>query len=463
MLDLLPQCSDPDLERAIVALLIADNEAFKRVATLRRKDFSDTTLGAIYDAMQDVHGEGRPVNLVTLKSRLEGMRIDEGTGLDVVRSLAVAGSLPPIEDIVRQLKALAEKRDIAMYLATLAIQIGEDAKNATALAADGVARLNDFIAAMNAEARKDDPHLFDASQAFLERLQADDDPVEIPTGIAELDAATGGWHRGQFAILGGRPSMGKSALMLSSALRTALKGYGVLIFSLEMTMDQIVARALTDFGYTTPVIAYSDLKPGKVNQAQIRRLYEAAETFKGMPIHIDTQNGLTVADIQSRAQKVAEQMRERGTPLALVVVDHLLKIRPSSRYSGNPVKELDEVSEAMCVMAKSLDVAVVGLHQLNRGVESRDNPRPVMSDLRGSGSLEQDADVVLFVYRPAYIAERQAQEGSAAEKAEARDLAEKLKHKLELQIAKQRNGPTQTLDLWVDMSANVIRSKDWRR
>lgn len=126
------------------------------------------------------------------------------------------------------------------------------------------------------------------------------------------------------------------------------------------------------------------------------------------------------------------------------------------------MKELDEISEAMCVMAKSLNVAVLGLHQINRQVETRENQRPTLADLRGSEALEQDADVVLFVYRPAYQYERQLQEGADAEQDAQAKLAA-CKPVLELQVAKQRNGPTQTLKFFCDMAANVVRDKDWRR
>src|SRR5262249_23093484 len=131
-----------------------------------------------------------------------------------------------------------------------------------------------------------------------------------------------------------------------------------------------------------------------------------------------------------------------------------------------PVKELDEISEGMCVMAKTHNAAVIGLHQLNREVEKRDNPRPLMSDLRGSGSLEQDADTILFCYRPAYRCERQVEdlEGlkDSERRADVEAAAEALKHKLEIQIAKQRNGPTTSLNFWVDMAANVVKDKDWQ-
>lgn len=455
-------CADVDLEQALVALLFADNENFQRIGDLRPSDLTDATLAAIFDAGLDLRSKGRPVNLITLKTRLEAMRDDERSGMDVVRGLSLAGTLPSVDEIAKRLKSLSQRRLVADYLRGLATDFEGDIANYGALASDGIKTLNDYISEINSQ-RKEDPELYEASQEFFERLQAGDDPIEIPTGLTDLDEATGGWHRGQFAILAGRPSMGKSTVMLSSVLRTAMKGHGVLLFSLEMTMDQLVARAVTDVGYTTPVLAYSDLKPGKVTPPQIRRLYDASERFKDMPIVIDTRAGLTVGDMIAKVRRTVEDLKAKNTELALVVVDHLLKIKPSSRYAGNSVKELDEISEAMCVIAKTYNVAVVGLHQLNRQVESRDNPRPVLSDLRGSGSLEQDADVVLFVYRPAYQFERQAQEGNDEQKAAAADAAEALKNSLEIQIAKQRNGPCKTLHMWVDMAANAVRDRDWRR
>jgi replicative DNA helicase len=162
------------------------------------------------------------------------------------------------------------------------------------------------------------------------------------------------------------------------------------------------------------------------------------------------------------AKRTAEDFKARGNPLALVVIDHMLKIRPSRRYAGQPVKELDEISEAMCVMAKSLNVAVLGLHQLNRGTESRDNPRPVMSDLRGSGSLEQDADVVLFPYRPAYPIERLMQD-DPEKRNEMKATLDAVETLLEIQVAKQRQGPTSTLTFYVDMKSNVVRNNTFQR
>lgn len=459
--DAAPVLTDVTLERALVALIFADNANIERTGKLTPDDLTDPTMSAAFAGALDMHAEGRPISLITLKARLEGIRLDDDrTGLDVIRSLSLGGAMPAVAEIASRLRSLAVKRRLADTLRNLAQATADESQPLPALAADGIRQLNDYLSDAISEARTAfDLHL--AAHDFIDWLQTDGDAVEIPTGLAALDDATGGWHRGQFAILAGRPSMGKSCIALASMLRTALKGYGVLFFSLEMTRQQLVSRALADFAYTDPAIRYSELKPGRVAEPQVRRLLDAAERFKGLPIVIETRNGLTAGDILAHARRSAEDFKAKGQSLALVVVDHLLKVRPSSRYAGQPVKEIDEISEAMCVMAKSLDVAVLGLHQLNRQVESRDNQRPLLSDLRGSGSLEQDADVVLFAYRPAYQYERQLQDGDKA--AEAEMKLEAVKNSLEIQIAKQRNGPTKTLHFFVDMAANAVRDREWRR
>lgn len=459
-----PPLTDMFLERVLIAQIFHDNSAVSRIGKLQPSDLTDAVAAEALAGAIDMAAEGRPINLVTLKGRLEQLKLEydltafEAIGSDPIFRMSKQAPMPG-EDIASRLRMLAVRRRLADYLHAVANAALDETAPMGPLAADCISQCNEFIADSH-DARKTAFNLYDSAQTFIERIQSDDDPIEIPTGLIDLDHATGGWHRGQFAILAGRPSMGKSSVALSSMLRTAEKGFGVLFFSLEMTEDQVTARALADYAYTQPVMAYSDLRPGRVMAPQVRRLYEAAERFKKMPIVIETKSGLTVGEILARARKVKEELDKRGAPLALVVVDHLLKIRPSDRYAGQSVKEIDEVSEGMCVMAKSLHVAVLGLHQLNRQVESRDNPRPLMSDLRGSGSLEQDADAIMFVYRPAYRYERQLDDPDKRLDAEA--AAAELKHDLEVQIAKQRNGPTRGLEFFCDMAANVVRDKDWR-
>ncbi len=470
MLDHAPKpLTDVMLERILVAKILADNSAMSHIGKLSKGDLSDVVMAAAFDAAVDLAAEGRPINLATLKPMLSTVKTGfDRTAMDSLmaeRSLqfkteTVRGDSYPVADMAARLRTLACRRRLAEYLDAVANAAVDETVQMSALAADCISQCNEFIADTNSD-RKTDFNLYDSAQAFIERLQSDDNPIEIPTGLTDLDNATGGHHRGQFTILAGRPSMGKSCIALSSMLRTAEKGYGVLFFSLEMTQDQVTSRALADYAYTQPRIDYFSLRPGNVNQLQVNRLYEAAERFKAMPIVVETKSGLTVGEIFARARQVKETFEKNGVSLALIVVDHLLKVRPSDRYAGQPVKEIDEISEGCCAMAKALNVAVLGLHQLNRGVESRDNPRPLMSDLRGSGSLEQDADTVLLAYRPAYRFERQLDDPD--KRAEAEIAANELKHDLELQVAKQRSGPPMSLEFFCDMAANVVRDKSWRR
>jgi len=460
--------TDALLERMLIAKILADNSVMAKLGKLTKGDLVGISTAPAFDAAIDLAAEGRPINLATLKPALTAVRIGyDRTALDDLATDGVmrmpAGSVAsesfPVEDMASRLRALACRRRLAEYLDAVANAAVDETVPMSALAADTISQCNSFIAETSS-GRKTDFDLYESAQHFIKRLQSDDDPIEIPTGLTDLDNATGGHHRGQFTILAGRPSMGKSCIALSSMLRTAEKGFGVLFFSLEMTQDQVTSRALADYAYTQPRIDYFQLRPGNVNPAQVRRLYEAADRFKQMPIVIETKSGLTIGEIFARARLVKENFAKRGISLALVVIDHLLKVRPSERYAGQPVKELDEISEGCCAIAKGLDAAVLGLHQLNRGVESRDNPRPLMSDLRGSGSLEQDAETVLLAYRPAYRFERQLDDPD--KRAEAEIEANALKHDLELQVAKQRSGPAMSLEFFCDMAANVVRDKSWR-
>ena len=420
--------TDPALEQALLALAFADNANLDRLDRLAPEDLVDPFLGAALAAALNLHAEGRPANLVSLKSRLEAMPLGDGrTGLDALRALTLHDKLPSIEDIAHRLRSLAIKRRLQDELRRLANAVSDESQPLAAIAADGIRQLNDYLADAISQT-KTSFELHPAAHEFIAWLQGDGDPVEITTGLVALDETLGGWHRGQFALLGGRPSMGKSAIASASMLRTAAKGHGVLFFSLEMTKQQIVARALADFAYGPFTIAYSDLKPRRVPTEKINRLLDAAEAFKGLPLEIETRNGLTVGDILAKARKTAEDFKARGYELDLVVVDHLLKVRPSNRYAGQPVKEIDEVSDAMCVMAKSLNVAVLGLHQLNRQPEQRDNHRPVLADLRQSGTLEQDADIVLFAYPasvPVRAADAGGRDGSPGSRNEARRTQER--------------------------------------
>ena len=459
--------TDTLVERILVVKLLDDPHAIQRIGDLDANAMTDPAMAAVLQAAINLAADGRPINIVSLKPALTAIKLGfERTAFDALQADrvmkmpkgTVASESYPIEEIVARLQFLQRRRQLAEMLAAAASAAWDESMPMTPVAADVIGQCNEFLAGAS-NGRSTTFSLYEGAERFLERLECGANEIEIPTGLADLDKATGGWHRRQVAILAGRPSMGKSAVALSSMLRTAEKGFGVYFVSSEMSEGQVIARSMTDYAYTKPAIPYFNLRPGNVSEPELRRLRQAAQRFRQMPIIVDTQSGLTVGEILSRARRVKEDFAKRGTPLALIVVDHLLKVRPSDRYAGQPVKELDEISEGMCSMAKVLDVAVLALHQLNRGVESRDNQRPLMSDLRGSGSLEQDADTILFVYRPAYRFERQLEDPD--KRAEAEISANTFKHDLEIQIAKQRNGPTLALEFFCDMAANVVRDRSW--
>lgn len=459
MLDGLPAVSDPELEGALIALIFRDAKAIEKLGNLDAEDLADPQLSAILAAAQGAAAHGQPVNAITLLPRLRGIAdIDGNNGLDIVRSLTVADKPPSIEDICARLKTLSIRRKMGEYLHNVANSASDESLAPAAIVDDVAAHMQTFAPPRVDETPAKFIHRL--GEEFIAYLESDRDAIEITTGFLDLDEATGGWHRGQFAILAGRPSMGKSTVALSSMLKTAQAGHGVLFFSLEMGKHELAARALSDLAYTDPVIAYSDLKPQRSEQ-YLARIKAAADRLKPLPLQIECKTGLSVEDIFAMARSSVENLKKQGKQLDVIFVDHLLKIVPSGRYAGQPVKELDEVSEAMCRLAKTLNVAVVGLHQLNRENEGRDNQRAMLSDLRGSGSLEQDADLVLFCYRPAYREERKVPE--TAEEREAHNLVlETLRYELELQIAKQRQGPTTNIELWCDVTANAVRNRGFR-
>jgi len=461
MLDSLPDgLSDPELERLLIAQIFHSPGAIDQIGALEAEDFTQSDLGAILMACVDAHERGLRITAVNVIARLRGIaNLDGDDGLAIIKKLTVGQNAPLTAEVAIRLRDLAERRRAREYLTQAAHSASDESITLTALARDASKHLETF-GSDSSPAEAAAPHIHSLAHDFLRYLQSDEPPVEITTGLQDLDEATGGWHRGQFIILAGRPSMGKSTVALSSLLRTARAGHGVLFFSLEMPANQIAARALTDIAYTEPPIPYAELKPKRADH-YIPRLTKAANLLKDLPLEIETKPGPTAEQIFQRARSTAGAFAKQGKKLDLVVIDHLLKVSPSGRYAGNPVKELDEISNAMCEMAKKLNCAVIGLHQLNRDNEDRENQRAMLSDLRGSGSLEQDADVVLFCYRPAYRLERLVSEDPEEREANG-NLLNVVRYDLELQIAKQRNGPTTNINLWCDVTANAVRNKAWR-
>lgn len=283
--------------------------------------------------------------------------------------------------------------------------------------------------------------------------------VGASCGLPTLTRNIGSWKRGCFYVLAGRPSMGKTTVGESFMLKTAVK-HNVLFFSLEMSKEQLTRRALCDISYEPQRgIQYErleNLEPGELTADQIERLVIAQRQLAARKLQIDDRAGLKSDQIRAVAAREKQRLELMGERLDVVCIDHMGIMGVSDRYKGNPVNELGEISAALKVMAKELDCAVVALMQLNRSVESRDNKRPSLSDIRGSGAIEQDADVVMFVYRESYYLERQRSDDPLDEEKREEKLR-KVRNTIEIDIAKNRHGACSQMLFYCDMGSSAVR------
>lgn len=280
----------------------------------------------------------------------------------------------------------------------------------------------------------------------------------ITWGLTDINRLTGGIQRRDLTLIGARPSMGKTTLGLSVAISAAQSKIGVGFISLEMDAEKLAARGVSDLAFDRGLaIPYADIIRGKVDDHALSALNAATEHMRDLPLMIEDQSGLSITDIRVKTEIMMEHCQQAGMPLGVLFIDHLGLIRASSRYSGNRVHEITEMTGLLKGLAREYDIAVVLLSQLNRAVEGRDNKRPQLSDLRDSGAIEQDADTIMFLYREAYYLERE-KGGSAEVQADRTERLVECQNKLELQIAKQRNGPLATVDLFADMACAAIRN-----
>jgi replicative DNA helicase len=252
--------------------------------------------------------------------------------------------------------------------------------------------------------------------------------------------------------------MGKTALGVQIAMNVTERGGGVFYASLEMPCRALMQRVLSARVYTPErPISYSRIGCGQFDENEFRWLTSSAKEIQACPLIIDDGPGRSAPEIEALARVAKANLEAKGKSLDLVVVDHLHKMRHHG--AGSKVQELTEISASLAEMAKRLHVPVLALAQLNRSVESRDDKRPTLADLRESGSIEQDADAVLFVYRPAYYVARQRCR-SVEDEADRIAELEETGNTLEVDVAKQRSGPIGTAKLWCDMASNVIRDPE---
>ena len=275
----------------------------------------------------------------------------------------------------------------------------------------------------------------------------------VPTGFMGVDSTLGGWQQSDLIILAARPSMGKTAFALNAALNAAKAkaagqngAVGVGFFSLEMSAEQLASRLLS----SESGISGQDIARGNIHGENFQHLVMATDTLSQLDLYIDDTPALPIGSMRSRARRM-----KRNHDVGLIIVDYLQLMKGSNKNEGNRVQEISEISQGLKSIARELNVPVIALSQLSRAVESRENKRPMLSDLRESGSIEQDADVVMFLYREVYYKEKAM--GAKPTEAEKAEL-DPIRHLAELLISKNRKGPTTAIQLVFDGPTTTFKN-----
>jgi replicative DNA helicase len=459
-----------DLEQEILGAALVKNSALEIIErSVSASDFSEPLHSQLFEtfaSVRDSHGIITPALVIASMGGDAHLIVADGVTLgQYVARLAASAAIPNVvAAYAKQIREFSNRRKILATAETMSS--GAQANQlAAGIASAGIEMLDEIAMQASAESTPQ-VSLREANDKSLVRMQwAFQNPgklVGISWGLQGLDKMTGGLKRGELLVLAGRPGMGKTALALCIARLTAQAGEPTYFQSLEMgeisLSDRNLADAVFEFGRPIP---YYDIARC-LNDEQARRIIEAARLQRELPLRIDPAPGLTFSQIAARARRHKQALERQGLRLGPVFVDHMHIVKPSNRYSGARVNEVGEISAALKGLAKELDVPIIALAQLSRGVENREDKHPTMADLRDSGSIEQDADTIIFVYREAYYLERAT--GESAEKEAARvDRLIDVQDQLEVIIAKQRNGPTGTVRLFCNVACNAIRDREGDR
>jgi replicative DNA helicase len=420
-----------EAEASVLGGLLLDNSAWDRVGDLLSdSDFYRYEHRLVFNAVSTLVNTNRAADVITVFENLQNLgKAEEIGGLAYLNSLA---QYVPSSANIRRYAEIVRERAILRKLVSVSDEIATTALNTNGRPVPTIldeAEQKIFnIGEEGSRMRQGFQSMGNLVVELLDRVeemsQNPNDITGVPTGFFDLDRMTSGMQAGDLIVLAARPSMGKTALAINIAENVALKeGLPVAVFSMEMGASQLAIRIVGSIGR----IDQGRLRTGKLQDEEWPRLAEAVERLRTVSLSIDETPGLTPSELRASARRLARNCGKLG----LVVVDYLQLMSGSSGGDGdNRATELGEISRGLKMLAKELQCPVIALSQLNRGVEQRTDKRPMMSDLRESGAIEQDADVIMFIYRDDYYNKDSKEPGVA-----------------EIIIGKQRNGPTGTVKL----------------
>ena len=449
-----------EAEQAVLGSILISNELFDDVTNIiTAKNFYDPMHAKIYSAIEKLIYSGMLANPITLKNYFENDQDKLNIPEYLVKITKFSTSVRQSIEYSKIIYDLFVKREL--------IKISENIID--------TAKLNDFENGGQKIIENSEKALFDLAEkgsfnsSFIKFDNAlkmtiemasnayrnEDGIVGVPTGLRDLDDRLGGLHKSDLVIIAGRPSMGKTALATNIAFNAARKiqeegkKTSIAFFSLEMSSEQLSTRILAEQSR----IKSNDIRRGKISEDQFDKFIETSKNISELPLYIDETPAISIAALSNRARRI-----KRTFGLDMVVVDYIqLMTGINSRKDGR-VQEISEITQGLKALAKELSIPVLALSQLSRAVEQRDNNKPQLSDLRESGSIEQDADVVMFVYREAYYLEKKEPRPATVEYAEWQAKMGEVSSMAEIIIGKQRHGPTG--NVFLEFEAMFTKFKD---
>ena len=449
-----------EAEQSIIGSILLSNEIFDDINILiSSKNFYDPMHQKIFSAIEKLIYSGMLANPITLKNYFENEKDELNVPDYLVKITKFSTSSRQAIEYSKLIYDLFVKREL--------IKISEniiDTAKLNDLDHDGQSIIENFEKSLFDLAEKGSfsssiVKFDEAMKMTIEMASSayknEEGIVGVPSGLTDLDDRLGGMHKSDLIIIAGRPSMGKTALATNIAFHAAKKiqddgrKSSVAFFSLEMSSEQLSTRILAEQSR----IKSNDIRRGRISEEQFDKFIETSKNISELPLYIDETPAISIAAMSNRARRI-----KRLFGLDLIVVDYIQLMKGTTFNKDGRVQEISQITQGLKAVAKELSVPVLALSQLSRAVEQRDNHKPQLSDLRESGSIEQDADVVMFVYREAYYLERKEPRPATVEHAEWQAKMSEVSNLAEIMISKQRHGPTGNIML--EFEAMFTKFKD---
>ena len=452
-----------EAEQALIGSILVSNDIYDEISSIVDvKKFFDPIHAKIFSTIDMLIAKGLLANPITLKNYFENNEGLKELGgqeylINITKFSTSAKQAIDYANIVHEMHVRRELIKISESVLNDASSNNEITSSGEEMIQNAEKSLFDLAERghFNRSFLKFESALKQTIEMAKSAYQSEEGIVGVPTGLTDLDSRLGGLHKQDLIIIAGRPSMGKTALATNIAFHAAKNiekkssKSTVAFFSLEMSSEQLSTRILSEQSR----IKSNDIRRGKVSESEFEKFIETSKNIFDLPLYIDETPAITIAAISNRSRRI-----KRLFGLELVVVDYIQLMRSSGKKEYNRVQEISEITQGLKALAKELDVPVLALSQLSRQVEQRDNKKPQLSDLRESGSIEQDADVVMFVYREAYYLENKEPTAGSIEHAEWRQKMDEVSRLAEIMISKQRHGPTGNVK--VEFEAMYTKFKD---